>query len=58
LTLITCKIWAFAVTIIEIATHNEPFPGLDAIQAATKVANGQHHPIPENLCAPLQSLMK
>jgi len=42
-------IWAFGVTIIEIATQKEPYPGMETVQAATKVTHGYRHPIPENL---------
>jgi len=42
-------VWSFAIVIIEVATKEEPYPGFDVVQAATKVTHGYRHPLPSDM---------
>jgi tRNA A-37 threonylcarbamoyl transferase component Bud32 len=50
-------VWAFAVTVAEILTRDEPFPDLDAVSAATQVTHGLRVTFPSNISPHLETLM-
>lgn len=51
-------VWAFAVTVAEILTRDEPFPDLDAVGAGTQVTHGLRVSYPENTNPQLLAILQ
>jgi len=53
------EIWAWAITMVEIITRKEPYPGIIPLQVAFMVGETEGgHPLPDDLLPPLRDILK
>jgi len=51
-------VWAFGVTVIEVLTREDPWPGMEGFMAATKTLNKETPPFPATVDPGLAQLLK